>query len=97
MNTTTKRGLKPAPKRRSLLDRARGVLNPKPTVRKFDNLDPDSLQAVIRADRIRRRMTWPEYAVHLGVHLSTLHKIATGVHKASELTEAIIRDKLAEG
>lgn len=96
MNTATKRGLKKAPKR-SLLDRARGVLSPKPTVRKFDNLEPDSLQAVIRADRIRRRMTWPEYAKFLGVHLSTLHKIGTGVHQASELTEAIIRDKLAEG
>lgn len=97
MNTTTKRGLPKTPKRRTLLDRARGVLSPKPTKRRFDDLDPDSLQAVIRADRIRRRMTWPEYAKFLGVHLSTLHKIGTGVHQASELTEAVIRDRLAEG
>jgi hypothetical protein len=56
--------------------------------------DPDGLKALIRADRIRRRMTWPVYAEFLGVKLSTLHKIATGVHRPSELTEAIIRETL---
>ena len=58
--------------------------------------DPEGLRALIRADRVRRRMTWPTYADFLGVHLSTLHKIATGVHKASEITEAIIREALTK-
>jgi hypothetical protein len=39
-------------------------------------------------------MTWPAYAKFLGVNLSTVHKIANGVHRASELTEGIIREKL---
>lgn len=56
--------------------------------------DPEGLRELLRADRIQRRMTWPAYAQFLGVKLSTLHKIATGVHLASELTEAAIRDTL---
>lgn len=56
--------------------------------------DPEGLRELIRADRVHRRMTWPVYAKFLGVKLSTLHKIATGVHRPSELTEAIIRDAL---
>lgn len=55
---------------------------------------PDGVRTLIRQDRLRRRMTWPAYADFLGVRLSTLHKIATGVHRPSELTEAIIRDTL---
>ena len=56
--------------------------------------DPEGLRALIRADRIARRMTWQAYAGFLDVHLSTLHKIATGVHQASEMTEAIIREAI---
>lgn len=67
---------------------------PAPTDPRYRDLDPNSLQAIVRRDRIRRRMTWPAYAQFLGVHLSTLHKIATGVHRPSELTEAIIREAL---
>jgi hypothetical protein len=133
MATDDTRGLQPAPKRRSFLERiglgaapapkpagkparkARRYLQkdnfdvpkrhegPKPRKApaskiepRYQDLDPDSLQAVIRKDRIRRRMTWPVYAKFLGVHLSTLHKIATGVHRPSELTEAVIREALAK-
>lgn len=56
--------------------------------------DPDALPDLLRRDRIRRRMTWPAYASFLGVPLPTLHKIANRVHRASELTEGIIRERL---
>lgn len=87
---TTGGGLKVKPKKRSLLARATSaLLDPKRSKR-----PQSALQIELRQDRIRRRMTWPKYADFLGVHLSTLHKIAMGVHKPTELTEAIIRDTL---
>lgn len=92
-NTTTGGGLKPGQKSRKvggLMDRLLGKRPQTELIR-----DPDGLKDLVREDRIRRRMTWPVYAEFLGVKLSTLHKIATGVHKPSELTEAIIRDTLA--
>jgi hypothetical protein len=55
---------------------------------------PIGLADELRADRLSRRLTWPKYAALLGVKLSTLHKIAMGVHQPTELTEAIIRDTL---
>jgi hypothetical protein len=94
-DTTTGGGLKPAKKSRRFFNLARigKALSGKRPAREPIR-DPDGLMALLRADRIRRRMTWPVYAEFLGVKLSTLHKIATGVHRPSELTEAIIRDTL---
>ena len=94
-DTTTGGGLKPGRKssKVGVLKRIGNALSGKRPA--ADPIrDPDGLKTLIRADRIRRRMTWPAYAEFLGVKLSTLHKIATGVHKPSELTEAIIRDAL---
>lgn len=85
------RGLKPRKKRRSFF----GLGLTKPTAKPRAEITPtNDLMALLRKDRIRRRLTWPEYAKLLGIHLSTLHKIGTGVHRASEITEAIIRDAL---
>lgn len=99
---TTGGGLRPTAKRGSFFGTAKRILTGERPARSDTRSgllrgdgEPGSLQAIIRADRVRRRMTWAAYSAFLGVHLSTLHKIATGVHRASELTDAIIRDKLS--
>lgn len=57
----------------------------------------------LNTDRINRRttkgkrMTWPEYALFLGVKLSTVYKIAKGsTTRPHETTVAQIEDRLAE-
>lgn len=54
------------------------------------------LTRILREDRVRRRLSWPAYAKLLGLKESTLYKIAQGYHQPREITEAIIRDRLAE-
>jgi hypothetical protein len=51
---------------------------------------------VLREDRVRRRLSWPAYARLLGLKESTLYKIARGYHVPREVTEAIIRGRLAD-
>ncbi len=54
------------------------------------------LAARLRADRVRRRMTWPAYAQFMGMQLSTIYKIASGAtKKPHELTVAELEAKLA--
>jgi hypothetical protein len=72
---------------------SRGLQSARPK-RKVAVPGPVGLAEELRADRLERRLTWPKYATLLGVKLSTLHKIAMGVHKPTELTEAIIRDTI---
>ncbi len=57
--------------------------------------DVADLAARIKADRIRRRMSWPEYAEFMGVKQSTLYKIADGrTTRPHDTTVADIEDKL---
>lgn len=94
-NTTTGGGLPVPAKKRRFFGLRLGSRKAEPAPVEQIR-DPEGLRAILRADRVRRRMTWPAYAAFLGVYLSTLHKIATGVHKPSEITEAIIREALAK-
>lgn len=49
----------------------------------------------LRADRLKRRLTWQAYAILLGVSQSTLNKIVQSVtDQPHELTVAKITDRL---
>ena len=87
--------MQPAPKKRRFRGLADRILGAKPKTP--DPIrDPEGLRALVRADRVRRRMTWPVYADFLGMSVSTIYKIATGVHKPTEITEAVIRERIGE-
>lgn len=62
-----------------------------------------SLAEILKADRVQRTnakgeigMSWPEYADFLGVKMTTVYKIAQGVHTPRETTVARIKARLAE-
>lgn len=60
------------------------------------DVDVAQLAAAMRADRVARRLTWPQYSDFLGVPLATVYKLATGrTTKPHELTVAQIRDTMA--
>lgn len=49
----------------------------------------------LTADRLKRKLTWPNYANHLGEKLSTIYKIASGATtRPHALTMARIIEKL---
>lgn len=83
-----------APKKRRLRGLADRLLGKSARPTADPVRDPEGLRALIRADRVRRRMTWPVYADFLEMSVSTIYKIATGVHTPTEITEAIIRERL---
>jgi len=96
---TGTRPLSPKPKKRRFFGLA-DLVTKKPETERTpirldpDKRDPEELRAAIKADRVRRRMTWPVYAEFLGLSVSTIYKIATGVHTPTEITESVIREKL---
>ena len=62
-----------------------------------------SLAEILKADRVQRTnakgeigMSWPEYAEFLGVKMTTVYKIAQGVHTPRETTVARIKAKLEQ-
>lgn len=82
--STTSRGLKKT-RTKPTLAASRGVAA------------PGDLASRLNADRIKRRMTWPVYADHLGVKLSTVYKIAKrATTRPHETTVAQIEERLAE-
>ena len=58
-----------------------------------DVVDLSKLARVLKKDRLRLKMTWPHYAEHMGVPLSTLYKIARGDSHPHELTVQTILDR----
>lgn len=62
-----------------------------------------SLAEILKADRVKRvnakgeiGMSWPEYADFLGVKMTTVYKIAQGVHTPRETTVARIKARLEQ-
>lgn len=61
-----------------------------------DTLTGAQLAALLKADRVKRRMRWKPYATWLGVKMSTLQKIVRGVtEQPQELTVAALQERLA--
>ena len=62
-----------------------------------EDVKQKSLASRIKADRRKRRMSWPAYAEWMGVKMSTIYKIAQGrTDRPHELTVDLIEAKLAE-
>jgi len=58
-------------------------------------IDVGDLARRVCADRVARRMTWPDYAAFLGLSQSAIYKIARGkISRPHDLTVANIEAKL---
>lgn len=82
------------PTRSGLTKRRRGATVP---VLDPNNISADELAAVLKADRIARKLSWDAYALFLRVPLATIYKIARGLRKRPhELTKVAIIERINE-